>query len=318
MQKRFLQPRNWQWGQMTNADGVVLRTGSVAPRAMTRAANDTPPVAHIIFAPGLGEFSEKYFELANILVRLGYHFHTFDWRGQGGSPRYLKDHFRRHSLGFDLDVRDLVQFSTHHVPDTAPKIYIGHSMAGLIGLMTIKDHPSLFKAGIISAPAFGVSDKRLNGLESLLASVSLPKNILERYVPGGHGWTIRDDIRNIFKAHDYTSDPIRMKLHDEWSAANPALRLGTPTIGFAQEISRAITAIRQKGVPESVRTPVLIFSAGQDKIVRNTEIFNMAARIPGAFHTHISAAKHEIFLETDDIRGPVMRNIHNFIKTNTP
>ena len=102
MQKRFTQPEEWVSGEFANADGANLRFGILA--------RHQHPVANIVIVNGLSEFAKKYFETVRNLDDLGYNVYCMDWRGQGASDRYLSDYFRRHSLGFDRDERDLLQF----------------------------------------------------------------------------------------------------------------------------------------------------------------------------------------------------------------
>ena len=308
MLKRFQQPKNWQWGILTNADQAGLRYGVLA--------RHEKPRANIIIGPGLSEFSHKYFETAQILSRLRYNVYILHWRGQGGSTPYLRDRFLRHSLGFDRDARDLLQFTGQIVPDSAPKIILAHSMGGLISTLAIKAAPGKFAAAILSAPLFGFQHAFGKRFEALLAWLPMTQKMRERYMPGGGPWKARSAPDSDKKPEAFSSDAIRNKLHDHWMTAEPSLRVGNPTMGFVQEASRSLLSLRRKDVAESVQTPLLIFSAGQDEIVRNNPIFNLAARLPQARHTHLPDAKHEILLETAAIRRPVMKSIHNFIMTN--
>lgn len=308
VQKRFTQPAQWQWGTMKNADQIDLRYGVFA-----RHEN---PVANIILAPGLSEFGEKYFELARFLSSLHCNVHVLHWRGQGGSPAYLSDTFRRHSLGFDRDARDLLQFAAEKVSGSAPKILLAHSMGGMISLMAMRRAPDVFKGAIFSAPLLGFQQKLGRGLESLLAAFPLPKTWLERYIPGGGPWMKRSDPASPAKPDAFTSDPVRMHLHDYWMEKEPSLRVGNPTLGFVQEASKSIMQLRSPGALESITAPTLFFSGGDDRIVSSQQIFNQAARLPNAVHIHIPAAKHEILMETDSIRRPVFKTIHSFIMAN--
>lgn len=306
--KRFQQPQNWQWGILTNADRAGLRYGVLA--------RHEKPRANIIIGPGLSEFSHKYFETAQLLSRLRYNVYILHWRGQGGSTPYLADRFLRHSLGFDHDARDLLQFTDQVVPDNAPKILLAHSMGGLISTLAVKTAPGKFAAAILSAPLFGFQHALGKKFEALLAWLPMTQKMREIYIPGGGPWIARTDPANEHKPESFSSDPVRNKLHDHWMTAEPSLRVGSPTMGFVQEASRSLLSLRDKGVAESIKTPILIFSAGQDKIVRNAPIFNLAARLPQAHHIHLPNAEHEILLETASIRRPVMKAIHSFIMSN--
>ncbi len=306
--KRFQQPKNWQWGILTNADHAGLRYGVLA--------RHEKPRANIIIGPGLSEFSHKYFETAQLLSRLHYNVYILHWRGQGGSTPYLSDRFLRHSLGLDRDARDLLQFTDQIVPQNAPKILLAHSMGGLISTLALKTAPGKFAAAILLAPLYGFQHAFGKRFEALLAWLPMTQKMRERYMPGGGPWKARTDPESDKKPEDFSSDPIRNTLHDHWMTTEPSLRVGSPTMGFVQEASRSLLSLRAKNSAETIKTPLLIFSAGQDKIVRNAPIFNLVARLPQARHIHLPKAEHEILLETASIRRPVMKTIHSFIMTN--
>ena len=97
---------------------------------------------------------------------------------------------------------------------------------------------------------------------------------------------------------------------------DPRLRIGDPTIGLIVHASRAIMDLRQPDVLESMKTPIQIFSAGQEKLVNNKAIFHAAARLPNALHTHLTRAKHDLLMETDDLRTPVLEGINSFLRAN--
>ena len=103
LEQRFSRPATWEWGIFLNRDGARLRSGSAKPMSAS------PAKATIIVVGGYTEFAEKYFETFNDLLAHGYNVGTLDWRGQGGSQRYLPDPQMAHSIGFEHDAADLEQ-----------------------------------------------------------------------------------------------------------------------------------------------------------------------------------------------------------------
>lgn len=293
---------------MTNADGAKLRYGALERHAA--------PAANLVIAAGLSEFAEKYFETARIFTRMGCNVYTMDWRGQGGSERYLRDRFKRHSLGFDRDSRDLTQFVTTIVPGNAPKILLSHSMGALPALLALRERPSLFRAAAMIAPLLGFERPPAKGLEPLLAMLPLRPLWAERYIPNGGPWQPRCAPGKINPPQDFSSDPVRMRLHDAWMTANPGLQVGDPTLGWVIHAARAMMALRRPGILENIRTPILIFTAGQEKIISNKAVFEASARLPAAQSRHIPAAEHEIWMERADLRRPALRESLNFFRAN--
>lgn len=64
-----------------------------------------------------------------------------------------------------------------------------------------------------------------------------------------------------------------------------------------------MTASLVPGYLERIDLPVLLLSAGQDQIVDPASHGPVAARLRHAEHVTIAEAKHEIMMETDDIRA---------------
>jgi alpha-beta hydrolase superfamily lysophospholipase len=52
---------------------------------------------------------------------------------------------------------------------------------------------------------------------------------------------------------------------------------------------------------------VLIFTAEGDLLVNNKPVFKAAKRAPNIEHVHLKGAKHELLMETDDIRDKVLK-----------
>jgi lysophospholipase len=311
LRKEFTQPDQWQSGTLVNRAGENLRYGFIARHAH--------PLKNIIIAAGLSEFQQKYFEAARNFDDLGYNVYIMDWYGQGASDRYFKnDPSKRHSHGFLADSNDLLLFKEKIVRNNAPCVLLSHSMGALPSLLAIISHPKLFSGLAMSAPFLGIQHPLLRGREFFLSKIpAIPhtKKFLESYIPGGGPWRPRTDSSKKVMPEDYSSDPERNKLHDTWMQSNPNLRLGDVTWSFIREAAITQTALRQDSVLESINLPVLIFSAGQEKIVSNKEIFKAAARFPNVWHAHIPNASHEILQERDAIRDPILLKIHNFFKS---
>ena len=309
MESRFQQPANWQWGTMNTREGYTLRTGS-----LTRHEK---PVANLIIGPGMREFAEKYFETIQDFSNRGYNVYFINWMGQGGSQSNLPGRFHRltNGFGFSNDAQSLIDYTNKNVPNEAPKVYLGHSTGALIGLLAMVKVPQLFVASVALAPFLGFYDKRAKFLHAALKKLNLSAKHQEFYIPFGKDWLKRSDPKSGLKPQDYSADPIRMKLSDEWTIANPKLRTGDLTLGGFVDAWDSIVSLELPGVAENMPTPIMLVSCGQEKIVSNINIFNMASRIPNAMHLHIEASHHEILMETDENRNPAIYNADGFYRS---
>lgn len=147
LEQRFSRPATWEWSLFESRDGARLRSGSAKPMS------SVPSKATIILVGGYTEFAEKYFETFNDLLAHGYNVGTLDWRGQGGSQRYLTDPQKAHSIGFEHDSADLAQYLKQY--SGAPVYLVAHSMGGNIALRLLHDHPDLVRAAILSGLMIG-------------------------------------------------------------------------------------------------------------------------------------------------------------------
>ena len=297
---RFKKPNNWLWGHFNNARGKVLRYGQANPFKV--------PKAHIVYVEGLGEPAEKTFELAKEFNQACYNFSALDRYGQGKSERYFEDQpHKQHNEGVDHDVDDLIQFCKDQIPKNEPIVLLGHSTGGLLALLALEKEPDLFKAAIVTAPLFGIKNALINGKEAFYAKLPLPERALKKYIPRGSDWVARNDPNSHEKADAYASDPERMLISDYWPTKDSDLRAGSATVGWVQEMCIAITKLFSKEVIDKIKHPVLIFSGGEDILVENKNIDQLASQLADAEHHHYKKGKHELLMETDDIRADLMK-----------
>ena len=69
LEGRFREPAAWQWGSFKTGQGRVIRT------AMLEAED---PAGCVVVLQGMGEFIEKYFEVARDLKSRGLSVYTLD------------------------------------------------------------------------------------------------------------------------------------------------------------------------------------------------------------------------------------------------
>lgn len=311
MRTEFKEPDGWQTGTLINSNAEKLSYGFVA--------RHEKPVKNIIIATGLSEFQQKYFETIRWFDRHGYNVYIMDWYGQGESDRYFADApDKRHSRGLVRDGDDLLFFRDRVVPDNAPAVILSHSMGALPSLLAIRSFPQMFSGISMIAPFLGFEHPLAKGREAILEKIPVNRYTekwLGEYIPGGGPWCPRTDPAKKNPPDFFSSDPVRNRLHDQWMTAHPELRIGDVTRRFIREAAVTHMVLRREGVLESIRQPVQIFTAGREKIVSNTAIFNAVSRFPSIHHELVHDASHEILLERDELRLPVLQKIHNFFKS---
>lgn len=304
LEERFRQPENWRWGAMKNARGHDLRCGFSLP------ANGETPKAHIVYVEGVSEFAEKYFELARDFNKASCGFWVLDRFGQGMSGRFLSNQFKQHSEGFHHDVADITQFARENVPrDGAPVILLGHSTGGLIALMTAHDAPDTFAAAAVTAPLLGLARPPvIHEREHWFARLPMPQFVRSMFIPGGTTWRPRDEKRCDMPNEDYSSDPVRMHVHDQWLVEKSDLRMGSVTMGWVKEACAAMMTARDPQWLGEIKIPVHAFTAAHDKLINNRFTYEALPHIPVNEITFFPRGKHDLLMETDDIRNAIIRN----------
>lgn len=317
LEKRFQMPEGWRWHVFKNRQGRAIRFGTVAPKSGI-------PDAVVIGLQGLGEFTEKYFELANDLVARNLSFWMIDWQGQGKSHRHLKDRQKRHSGGFQEDVDDLHYFIMEYIKHSAvhpdvgriPLVMLGHSMGANIGLHYLKQHPDMIACAAFTAPLVGINAIRLMpGWVSLPLTGALRELLDQTYVEvGGGRWTpaMREGKRNDI----HTSDPVRKQVHNAWCLHDPELQVGNITYVWLHEAHSSCMKLQKKGYLADIRTPCLFAIAGRETLVDNGAARRAIATMPQAQILEMPDAKHEILMERDDIRDEFLKAFQELLRVN--
>lgn len=258
--------------------------------------------ATVVVLTGRGEFIEKYAtEVVGELLQRGFAVAALDWRGQGLSDRPLPEHDAGHIDSFDTYIADLKLFlDTIVAPQaTRPVLALCHSMGGHIALRYLAEHgPGPLAAATVVSPMTGLQRELL--LRSMLMLMPEIAAMDRRYVfgTGPFQFLARD-----FAANVVTHDERRYRFTEAWFAADRRLSLGGPTVGWVRQAVRSMTAALAPGHLERIDVPILLLTAGQDQIVDPASHDPVAARLRHVEHVTIAEAKHEIMMETDDIRA---------------
>jgi len=296
LKERFLSPAGWHvYNFICPSTGHTIHCGSVYPDP------SMPLRGTIIILPGLSEFTEKYFETMHDILERGYGVWAMDWQYQGRSGRLASFPQRRHSDGFETDVKDL-----HHLIETfvkpssqsMPLIFLGHSLGGHIGLRYLVTYPGQIEAAAFTAPFLGIF--ALSPAQKLLSVLVRPflKFIGQSYIPGGTDW--RENSRDEYNI--FTSDPERSRLQDAWMEAEPILQVGQPTYNWVIEALDSCAYLKKPGILEKINIPVLFGVAGKERIVDNQSIYEAITRLKKGRLIDIPEAFHEILMEKDEFR----------------
>ena len=276
------------------SDRIVLRVARWHPEGQARGT--------IVLAQGRAEFIEKYFETIGELLARGFAVVTFDWRGQGLSNRAVANPRKGHVDDFGLFERDLEAVFTQAVQPFCPPPYFGlaHSTGASIMLQQARRSASPFARLVLLAPLIDIRDLHWPQGARLLADFLNVLGLGGAFIPGGGSKSI---MAKPFKGNKLTSDPKRYARNAALVQAAPQLAIGDPTVGWVHAAFRQIDDFADPDYPIRTMPPILIIAAGADKIVSTPAIERLGLRLKAARVLVIEHARHEIFQESDAIRG---------------
>jgi lysophospholipase len=276
-----------------------------------------PARGTILLLTGRGEFIEKYAtEVVGELLARGFAIAALDWRGQGLSDRPLPEHDAGHIDAFATYIADLRLFvETIVAPDAAgPVIALCHSMGGHILMRYLAEHGAgPIRAAAIVSPMTGL--QRETFLRSILMLMPEVPAVEHRYLFGTGPFIF---LARDFHSNHVTHDERRYRWTEAWFQADPRLSLGGPTVGWARQAARSMSACLAPGYLERIELPVLLLTAGQDQIINPATHAPVAARMKRAQHVTIAEAKHEIMMETDDLRARFWEAFDEFVAGTAP
>ncbi len=256
----------------------------------------------VVVLGGRAEFIEKYAtEIVGELLGRDYSVIAMDWRGQGLSDRPLPDRGKAHIDNFATYIADLQLFLDTIVAPAVPRpvLALCHSMGAHITLRALAEHGSgVLSAGVLVSPMTGL--KREAFLRSVLGLMPEVPAVDERYL-FGTGPFIR--LADEFNANVATHDERRYRFTEHWFAADPRLSVGGPTLGWARQAARSMTACLAPGYLERIDLPLVMISAGQDPLVEPLSHAPVAARLRHGELFTVAAAKHEVMMEADEYRA---------------
>lgn len=280
-------------GTVKTSDGVVLRFARFDPPAGRKGT--------LCVFPGRAEFIEKYFEVVRDARARGFAVAIIDWRGQGLSDRGLQNPRKGHVYDFSEYDRDLEAFVKEVVlPDCPPPLFaLGHSMGAAVLIRSAHYGRRWFDRIVLSGPMIDLYGAAGSRFARTSANVMRLLRFGAQYIPGGGGTAINTLP---FPGNNLTSDPVRYSRTVAILDAEPALGIGSPTVGWVDAAFKAMREFAEPGYASRLRQPLLLVAAGQDRVVSTPATGQFALRLRAGSHLTIPGARHEILMEQDRYR----------------
>lgn len=279
------------------AGGLRLRAAFWTPSKLVAKT----PRGTVVLSPGRTEPIEKYFEVIGNFLARGFCVLAHDWRGQGLSARLLPDRLKGHARAVEEFLDDYDRL-LDVFQDRAPKpwIMVGHSMGGVLNLLSLEAKDSRFDGAILSGPMLRIkTGKRSMWSVKLAVRWNLRHGKAGDFVLGEPD----DPFGHSFAADALTTDEGRYELWRQQLYACPHLALGGPTWGWlAFGLDAGERALKPRAL-KGVSIPVTIVQAGEDDRVWKQTNQWAAKRLARGRYVEVPGAKHEVIMETDPLRA---------------
>lgn len=269
------------------------------------------PSGSIVICSGRIETLLKYKELVFNLYNAGYSVFIHDHRGQGLSGRSTVNLHKGYVDSFDDYVSDLYTFVNNVVtPNSITKpLLLCHSMGGAIGAQYLLTHPDDFSRCVFSAPMFGIKPALPIWLAVCLVKIHLFINSIFSTEP----WYFlgqADYTAKTFEQNELTHSRARYAIFRREYDAQKGVKLGGVTNRWLCAALKSIHVILLRA--KEIRLPILLLQAEQDEVVDNKSQIRISALLPHCKTVVLPDAKHEILMETDEIRDKCLREILDF------
>lgn len=294
----------WQQGEhgtLHTQDGVAVHYSQfIQPSAR----------AHLLISSGRVEASEKYMEACFDFYQAGFCVHLIDHRGQGRSSRLTPQKELGYVASFDDYVADLALFIDSKIQPhlKGNLIALGHSMGSAIlarYLQNTSSHP--IKAAVFCSPMFGLIT---HGISKKIAyAIAKALTYVQKepcYFPG------QKPYKEVpFAENHLCQSLIRYQCFRALYQKKPELKLGGAS---SRWIAQALKVCAQIQQAKPLTLPQLLLQSGADTVVCNQAQWIFANQTPNLTLHRIAKARHELFLETDEIRAELYQQIECFLQ----
>ena len=290
-----------------------ILTGTAGAALSCAAFDAESPQGTVLVLHGFTENLFKYSELIYSLLQNGFSVVAYDQRGHGKSWRKpgLQDIGDTHVDRFSDYVTDL-KIVCDQILGSMPKPWMifAHSMGGAVASLFLEQYPEVFSRAVLCAPM--IAPNLMGVPYPVIAGMCRIAKTL------GKGDRRPFMMKPYQGPEDFSTscatDPVRFAWYDGVKVSHPEYQNSAPTYNWTLESMHVTRQILADGAPESIRCPVLLFTADQDFSVMPEPQKQFIERVRLGKHVFVPHSKHEIFRSTDDVLFPWWHEILIYLK----
>lgn len=299
-------PEGWTFSAWTASDGWTMRRYDWPQPGKARGT--------LFFQTGRGDIPEKYLEALAHWHAKGWAITGFDWRGQGGSGRFLPDPLIGHVDGFAHWVEDLAEFCGTSLPHGGgPLVMVGHSMGGHLLLRALLEDRVQPDAMVLSAPMLGFD------VPVPIKWVAALVRLAAKWWPERKAWPGNEKPGTLATRQSLlTHDQGRYADEMWWREQKPELVLGPPSLHWLSQAYDSCLLIEQLAAARPETCPLLVLGTHGDQLVSAAAIRRVVAQLPCArLHLYDASVAHELLREVDAVQHDALSRIDAFLETVT-
>ena len=272
---------------------------------------------NVVISHGYTESLEKYHEAIYYFLNSGYNVFGIEHRGHGRSGSLgVADKTQIYVKDFNQYIEDLKTFMDEVVVPNSQdkKIFLfAHSMGGEIGAKFLEDYPEYFDAAVLNAPMLEVDTGNVPSfIAKIIVKVSVALGMDGDYVIGkgpykGGEYDVNSIGTSCVNRYEYVHDIV---------TSNEIFQKGDCANNWLNEAFKATKETVKKENAAKVKVPVILFQAGQDTYVRPGSQNKFAEGAENCKLIRIEEARHEIYMERDEIQKPYFEEIFKFYSEN--
>lgn len=267
----------------------------------------------IVISYGFTESCLKYHELIYYFYTQGYQVAIMDHRGHGKSLREVEDITIVHIDLFSRYVRELHQFVKMVVKPMAqggPLYLYAHSMGGCIGAFYLEQYPADFTKAVLNAPMLGL---KLGACPAFVARI-----LCDMKVWKGSGKE-RLFTQSAFNpdepfATSSASSEARHLYYQEKRKEDISCQTSSGSYYWGKEAINAGKFVISAGQTKKVQTPVLLFQAQLDSLVKPEAQEKFIRRIANGRLVVAEGVRHEIYRAPNAVLEPYLEEIFRFLE----
>jgi lysophospholipase len=256
---------------------------------------------------------EKYAETISELHRRRLEVVSFDWQGQGMSDHLLPVREKGYVRSYDdyLADLDLIIHSVVLPGMRGPLYLLCHSMGGHIGLRYLAEADHRVEKAVFCAPMVDIDTSPFPSfLVRCLSRLQVAAGLGHKVMMGS---ARRNPFPDRFEGNILTSDHQRFLRNRKMVTDRPELSAARVTCGWLTASYESIDILKRPETAAALKIPLLFVCAGDDHIVSNRALRNMAAEVDGSRLVTVGAARHEILQETDPLRSVLWQAFDRFL-----